>query len=122
MRSYLPAALIILIFQMMQAGPVHSDSGGNHLSDILFDQYRAIFRDLLARRCVYSPSCSHYGQEAVESEGVLPGLAMALERWTRCSSAAYSHGDYEFTDANKLADPIHPGEVVTCWGRYLLPF
>ena len=94
----------------------------NNLSDILFIQYRGLFRDLLGRRCVYYPSCSHYSQEAIESQGPVLGLMIALERWTRCTSAAYGHGDYSITDGNLLADPVKPGEEVLCWGRFLLPF
>ena len=98
------------------------DISSNHLFDVLFIQYRGLFRDLLGRRCVYYPSCSHYGQEAIESRGPLFGLMMALERWTRCTSAAFSHGDYRITEGNTLADPVNPGEEVICWGQFLLPF
>jgi len=101
---------------------MEGSSDGSYLSDILFTQYRVLFRDLLGRRCIYYPSCSHYGQEAVESKGVVLGMMMAIERWTRCNSAAFSHGDYMRTDGNRLADPVDPGEDVTCWGRLLLPF
>ena len=97
-------------------------SDANYLSDILFTQYRVLFRDLLGRRCVYYPSCSHYGQEAVKSKGAVLGMMMAVERWTRCNSAAFSHGDYMRTIGNRLADPVDSGEDVTCWGRLLLPF
>ncbi len=38
--------------------------------NFLFVQYREVFRDLLGRRCVYSPSCSHYGQEIIERGGL----------------------------------------------------
>ncbi|MCK5115641.1 MAG: membrane protein insertion efficiency factor YidD [Candidatus Aegiribacteria sp.] len=89
---------------------------------MLFIQYRGLFRDLLARRCVYYPSCSHYGQDAVQSQGPVLGLMIALERWTRCTSAALRYGDYRTAEGNRLADPLNPGEEVICWGRFLLPF
>lgn len=96
--------------------------GDSAIIDILFLQYRGIFRDLLGRRCVYSPSCSHYGQEAIGTRGPVFGIMMALERWTRCNSAAFSYGDYMMTEKHKLVDPVEPGKDVTCWGRFLLPF
>jgi putative component of membrane protein insertase Oxa1/YidC/SpoIIIJ protein YidD len=90
--------------------------------DILFVQYRGVFRDLLGRRCVYSPSCSNYGQEAIGRRGPVFGVMMALERWTRCNSAAFNYGDYTITERHELVDPVEPGKDVTCWGRFLLPF
>lgn len=118
MKLLWAALLIILLPVVAQdaAAPVNS------LSDILFIQYRGLFRDLLGRRCVYYPSCSHYGQEAIQSRGPVLGLIMAIERWTRCTSAAFEHGDYRITEGNILADPVNHGEEVICWGRFLLPF
>ena len=91
-------------------------------TDVLFVQYRGLFRDVLGRKCVYSPSCSHYAQEAIGTRGPVFGLMMALERWTRCTSAAFGYEDYIIDSNNKLLDPVEPGEEVTCWGRILLPF
>lgn len=118
MKFYLLILLLIYLPCIAQDAIISENS----LSDILFIQYRGLFRDLLGRRCVYYPSCSHYGQEAIESRGAVFGLMMALERWTRCTSAAFSHGDYRITEGNMLADPVKPGEDVICWGRFLLPF
>jgi len=92
------------------------------LFDIMFIQYRGIFRDLLGRRCVYYPSCSHYAQKAIGIRGPVVGVMMALERWTRCSPAAYSYGDYLMTGNHELVDPVEPGKEITCWGHFLLPF
>ncbi len=114
--------LVIFLIILLPAAALDSTAPENSLSDILFIQYRGLFRDLLARRCVYYPSCSHYGQETVQSQGPVLGLMIALERWTRCTSAAFGHGDYRITEGNRLADPLNPGEEVICWGRFLLPF
>ena len=113
---------VILLTVLLAAAAVDAAVPENSLSDILFIQYRGLFRDLLARRCVYDPSCSHYGQEAVQSRGPVLGLMIALERWTRCTSAAFGYGDYRITEGNRLADPLNSGEEVICWGRFLLPF
>jgi uncharacterized protein len=99
-----------------------SESAAGGLFDFIFYQYRGIFRDVLARKCVYSPSCSHFGQQAINSHGPVAGLMMALERWTRCTSAAYGYEDYEIADEHRLSDPVNPGKETICWGRYLLPF
>ncbi|NOQ21422.1 MAG: membrane protein insertion efficiency factor YidD [Candidatus Aegiribacteria sp.] len=114
--------LISLLILLLPVAGQDANIRDNSLSDILFFQYRGIFRDLLGRRCVYYPSCSHYGQEAIESRGYVFGIMMAIERWTRCTSAAFRYGDYRVTEGDKLADSVNPGEEVICWGRFLLPF
>jgi putative component of membrane protein insertase Oxa1/YidC/SpoIIIJ protein YidD len=35
-------------------------------------------------RCRYTPSCSHYAQEAIEKYGVIKGTRMAIKRINRC--------------------------------------
>lgn len=132
LKLLLPSLLILLLLPLTQDESASayavesansSDCCDDHsLSDVLFIQYRGVFRDLLARKCVYYPSCSHYAQEAIRSHGAAFGLIMALERWTRCTSSAFSYGDYRITYGNKLEDQVNPGEEVTCWGRFLLPF
>ncbi|MEN8208918.1 MAG: membrane protein insertion efficiency factor YidD [Candidatus Fermentibacteria bacterium] len=118
MKSLSAILLILLLCTAVQGAAAPENS----LTGILFFQYRGLFRDLLARQCVYYPTCSHYGQEAIESQGPVLGVMMALERWTRCTSAAYRSGDYRITEGNILADPVNHGEEVICWGRSLLPF
>lgn len=105
-----------------ESGDTVDPEGNSGFFNILFIQYRGVFRDLLGRRCVYSPSCSHYGQKAIGTRGPVFGVMIALERWTRCNSAAFGYGDYTMTERHKLIDPVEPGKDVTCWGRSLLPF
>ncbi len=92
------------------------------LVDVLFSQYRAVFRPVLGRRCVYYPSCSHYGQESVQRYGFLFGTMMALERWTRCHPGVRFSGEYALTANGQAEDAVLQGEVETCWGRSLLSF
>jgi putative membrane protein insertion efficiency factor len=94
----------------------------NPLSDVLFVQYRAVFRDLLGRKCVFSPSCSQYGQESMQKHGPIVGLMMALERWTRCHPASLGYGDYPEAGMYTVADPVDYREESICWGQFLLPF
>lgn len=132
MKLLLAGILILLLSAVAQdaiilegtdeSGNSSNRNGNNHITDILFIQYRVVFRDLLGRRCVYYPSCSHYAQEAIESRGPVFGLMMAIERWTRCTSSAFSYGDYMIYERNVLADPVSPGKEGICWGRSLLPF
>lgn len=88
----------------------------------LFVQYRLLARDVLARSCVYTPSCSHYAERAVDGLGLLLGVPMALERWTRCHSDASRGGFYPRAEGGHLLDPpFAEGEVVS-WSSLVLPF
>ena len=43
--------------------------------------------------CIYTPTCSQYGYEAVSRYGVLQGGWMALRRIGRCHP--WAHGGYD---------------------------
>lgn len=90
--------------------------------DVLFFQYRLVMRDLLGRSCIYTPSCSHFGQEAILEKGPLVGTMVALERWTRCHSGSAGSGEYADGPGPTVIDPVSPGMEVTSWGLSLLPF
>jgi putative membrane protein insertion efficiency factor len=46
--------------------------------------YQMTFSMLLPPSCRFTPSCSHYGYEAVEKYGALKGSWMAIRRIARC--------------------------------------
>lgn len=123
-RSAFSRIFLIVIL----AGVIHSvnaDVPGESdysLADVLFTQYRAVFRPVLGRRCVYYPSCSHYGQESIQRYGFLFGTMMALERLTRCHPDSRSSGEYALTPNGRAEDTVVQMEEVTCWGRSLLLF
>ena len=43
--------------------------------------------------CIYTPTCSQYGHEAISRYGVLKGGWMALRRIGRCHP--WAHGGYD---------------------------
>ena len=91
----------------------------------LFAQYRLVARDVLGRRCVYRPSCSRYAQESVDRLGLLLGVPMALERWTRCHSDARRGSFYPFGADGLLRDPPFGSEDERggrAWSSLALPF
>lgn len=47
--------------------------------------YRAAVSPLLFTACRYSPTCSHYGEEAIRKYGALKGSVLAFKRIARCS-------------------------------------
>ncbi|MDH3629842.1 MAG: membrane protein insertion efficiency factor YidD [Gammaproteobacteria bacterium] len=51
---------------------------------ILIHAYRYLVSPLLGNHCRYTPSCSQYALEALESHGVLKGLWLTLKRVSSC--------------------------------------
>jgi len=46
--------------------------------------YQLTLAVVLPPACRFSPSCSHYAQQALQKYGVLKGLWLALKRIARC--------------------------------------
>lgn len=119
-----PAVLILLTFSMSRDSAAEPEPEGiPNVADVLFFQYRLVIRDLLDRSCNFSPSCSHFGQEAISGHGPVFGTMMALERWTRCHSSARDMCYYvESISGRALSDPVDVTEGNVVWDSLLLPF
>ena len=50
----------------------------------LIRMYQLTLSRALPPSCRFSPSCSHYGYEAIEKYGALKGSWMAVKRVSRC--------------------------------------
>ena len=46
--------------------------------------YRVFISPLTMSACRYYPTCSHYGEEAIEKHGALKGAWLTLRRLARC--------------------------------------
>ncbi len=46
--------------------------------------YQMTLSGLLASSCRFEPSCSRYGEEALERHGVLRGVWLTVKRLSRC--------------------------------------
>ena len=51
---------------------------------LLIQAYRYLLSPFLGANCRYTPSCSQYAIEAVETHGVLKGLWLASKRLGSC--------------------------------------
>ena len=51
---------------------------------VLIQAYRYLLSPLLGNHCRYTPSCSQYAVEAIESHGVIKGFWLALKRIGSC--------------------------------------
>ncbi len=50
----------------------------------LFRAYQLVLRPVLPPSCRYTPSCSHYGIEAIRVHGAIRGGWLTLRRIARC--------------------------------------
>ena len=55
--------------------------------------YQMTFSKLLPPSCRFTPSCSHYGYEAVRKYGALKGGWLAIRRISRCHP--FNPGGYD---------------------------
>ncbi len=46
--------------------------------------YQKAISPILGSSCRFTPTCSHYGYEAIEKHGVLKGSWLAIKRIGRC--------------------------------------
>ncbi|MDE2030519.1 MAG: membrane protein insertion efficiency factor YidD [Alphaproteobacteria bacterium] len=60
------------------------------LSAIRF--YQRHLRGLHNKKCIYTPSCSHYGILAIEKYGLAKGAIHTFARIKRCNGALYKGG------------------------------
>jgi putative membrane protein insertion efficiency factor len=95
---------------ILKAAPVAEDTASNQqgpllpedeVSDVrivsrfLIRVYQAYVSSQQHNVCVFTPSCSHFGMEAVERFGFVKGFLPTADRLTRCNSFV-SQGGYEF--------------------------
>ena len=59
----------------------------------LIQVYSYLLSPFLGNNCRYTPSCSQYAREAVETHGVLRGLWLACRRL--CSCHPWHEGGYD---------------------------
>jgi uncharacterized protein len=62
--------------------------------------YQRLVSPLLAPRCKYHPSCSHYAVDALHEFGPARGLVLAGWRLLRCNP--WSHGGVDYASDQAL--------------------
>jgi putative membrane protein insertion efficiency factor len=55
--------------------------------------YQKNLRHLHNRRCIYTPSCSNYGIQAIEKYGTIKGCYFIYSRIKRCNGAIFKGGE-----------------------------
>ncbi len=73
--------------------------------------YRRLISPLLGTNCRYEPSCSAYGEQAIEHYGVLRGVPMTIWRILRCNP--FSRGGYDPPLRSPLPNPDDEAEAAS---------
>lgn len=70
--------------------------------------YQKIISPAQGEVCNFSPSCSHFAQEAIQKYGPLWGSLMAADRLMRCNPWAYKNFKTYYSDIKnyKFYDPV----------------
>lgn len=55
--------------------------------------YQSAISPYTKARCIYTPTCSQYGLEAIERFGALKGSALTIWRFLRCNP--FAKGGYD---------------------------
>lgn len=73
------------IYHFFQSGPFRVVSKALSLPLILLIKlYQTIISPWLGSKCRYTPTCSHYGIEALKKYGPIKGLWLTAKRIARC--------------------------------------
>jgi putative component of membrane protein insertase Oxa1/YidC/SpoIIIJ protein YidD len=75
----------------------------------LIDGYKAVLSPLQGRRmCNFWPTCSQFTRDAIQSQGLLPGVVIGADRLLRCNPWAWNHLDqhYHGISHDRLNDPV----------------
>ncbi|TBR18982.1 MAG: membrane protein insertion efficiency factor YidD [Chitinophagaceae bacterium] len=46
--------------------------------------YQWIISPLLGPKCRFTPTCSHYAEEAIKKYGIIKGIWLSIKRISRC--------------------------------------
>lgn len=81
--------------------------------NVLFGGALYIYQNIVSRHissdCLYTPSCSEFGKEAIREFGIIKGLCLSVDRVHRCDK--FSAADLKKINADtvthKYPDPIY---------------
>ncbi len=51
---------------------------------LLIKIYQAIISPILPNACRYTPTCSHYTEQAIRKYGIIKGIWLGVRRISRC--------------------------------------
>jgi putative component of membrane protein insertase Oxa1/YidC/SpoIIIJ protein YidD len=97
------------------AAPEVQTPGESSVVGSVIDLTLAVYRFVLSEQqgdiCVFSPSCSHYAEQAVDSCGVVLGGLLIADRLERCNWTAWNYSSRYYPVVSRngrmlLSDPV----------------
>jgi putative membrane protein insertion efficiency factor len=86
--------------------PQNEPSEIRMVSQVMIRVYQEFISSQQHNVCVFQPSCSHFGQEALKHFGLAKGMLLIADRLQRCNNFASQYG-YGYDQATgRLLDPV----------------
>lgn len=67
--------------------------------------YKKLFSEQISAECVYLPSCSQFYIESVKELGIIKGIFLSADRFTRCTGGAVLEYPLFLHENEKIIDP-----------------
>lgn len=100
----------VYLFPRITVEAPHATSGIREGIGAWYAVYRGSFSKVRGSVCAFTPSCSHYSQQAIAEYGFIKGIIMTGERLQRChcciDPTAYNHQIDPGTGRTLNADPV----------------
>lgn len=115
--------MVCILFIIFTASSEYETNPAQLVVRSLFDIYQNVVSSSQGDVCNFSPSCSHFGRQAVEKNGILLGTLMAADRLTRCNPWTYLYYGtyYSGMRHGKIFDPIEKRGQATFFDPPSLP-
>jgi putative membrane protein insertion efficiency factor len=76
------------------------------VSQVMIRIYQEFISSQQYNVCVFQPSCSHFGQEAIQQYGLAKGVLLIADRLQRCNYFASQYGYGYDQETGRLLDPV----------------
>lgn len=83
----------------------------NRLLIGLIRAYRYLLSPWMGTQCRFYPSCSHYGEEAIQHYGAIKGMGLIIWRLLRCNP--WHPGGFDYVPGTEPVQDTQPEENKT---------
>lgn len=68
------------------------------MGGLMFFYQNVVSKEIAGSGCPYSPSCSDFSKQSIEQFGLIKGIALSADRFSRCTNAALIEMQYVKTE------------------------
>jgi putative membrane protein insertion efficiency factor len=111
---------VVLIMFMLTQAP-HETNPVKIVTDACLKLYQTLISPSQGDVCNFSPSCSHFARQSIDSHGIFWGSLMASDRLLRCNPWVHQSFEkyYVGIKDHKFYDPIEDNFVLRPIQRHL---